>query len=234
MDQQEENQLLQPGGPEQARKTLMQESFDELMDTRLVKFFDKMISSKHGIYWLPLIVLIDVYLLILPLEPILALYAIRNKAVKIWHITLVATVMSLIGYLSLYALGYYFSDSALDLFGRLIDRDQLEALGVMLNQSFSFAGIPLSLAAIFGFTSALASIPIPLTGYTLGVGVLQVSILPFTILFLAGRFIRYYLSAYLGREYGVKMLETTLKNIYIFTFFTVLGLAIVVYRFILI
>lgn len=219
---------------EQQQKTLMQESFDELMNTRMVKFFDRMISSKYGIYWLPLIVLVDVYLLVLPLEPILALYAIRNKTAKIWRVTLIATVMSLIGYLSLYALGYYFSDQALEMFGRFIDRGQLEALGVILDKSFSFGGISLSLAAIFGFTSALASIPLPLTGYTFGVGVLQVSIIPFTLLFLIGRFIRYYLSAYLGREYGVKALEATLKNIYIFTLLTLLALGIIIYRFALI
>jgi len=216
---------------ERANKNLLEESFQELMDTRIIRWFDRMLGSKYGIYMLPFVVFIDTYLLILPLEPILALYAIRNKATKIWKIAVISTLMSLIGYASLYAVGYHFSEQTLSVLGGIFDRDQIEAAGLLLTKGYEIGGMVFSLAAVVGFTSALASVPIPLSAFTYGAGVLRVSFLPFALSFVIGRYIRYYLSTYLGRVYGVKMLEATLKNIYVFTLLLLVSFVIIVFRF---
>ena len=54
MEAEQKKETLQP---EAGHKTLMQESFDELMDSKMVKMFDRLITSPYGIYWLPLLVL---------------------------------------------------------------------------------------------------------------------------------------------------------------------------------
>ena len=213
------------------QKNLLEESFQELMDTRIVRWFDRMLGSRFGVHMLPIVVLIDTYLLILPLEPILALYAIRNKHAKVWKIALVSTIMSLIGYASLYGVGYYFSEQTLSVLGGIFDREQIEAVGALLSRGFEVGGVMFSLAAVFGFTSALASVPIPLSAFTYGVGVLRLSFIPFAASFVLGRYIRYHLATYLGRAYGVKILQATLKNIYIFTFIMLVSIIILVFRF---
>jgi len=217
--------------PEEAKLTLLEESLEDFKQMKIVRWVDKMLGSKHGLYLLPIIVLIDVYLLILPLEPILAVYAIKNKKIPLWVIGFVSTFVSLFGYLSLYYAGYYFSSGTLGFFESTFGGDQIVAAGELLKQNMIILGIPVNVAALFGFTSAIASVPIPLSVFTFSVGVFKVSVIPFTAMFFIGRYIRYYLSAWIGRKYGVKALEALFKNVYLFTLITVISIVVIVVRY---
>ncbi len=215
---------------EEPTVTLMEESLEELKQMRIVKWVDRMLGSRHGLYLLPLIVLIDTYLLILPLEPILAVYAIKNKRVPLWVIVLVSGVVSLLGYLSLYAAGYYFSGGTLSFFENYIGLDQINEAGELLKRTIEFNGASVNIASLFAFTSALASLPIPLSVFTFSVGVFKVAIVPFTVMFFVGRTIRYYLSAWVGRKYGVAALEAVFKNVFIFALFLFVSIGLLAYK----
>lgn len=215
---------------EKKQMTLLEESFEEMKQMKIVRFFDRMLESKYGLYFLPLIVLVDVYLLILPLEPILAVYAIKHQKIKIWMIAMISTVVSLFGYLSLYWLGFYFSDVTLSIFGRIFDASQITEAGALLSTPLVIFGQSIHAAAVFGFTSALASVPIPLSVFTFSVGVFKIAVVPFTIMFFIGRFVRYYLSAWVGRKYGVAALEAVFKNVFFFALFLLVSIAVLIYK----
>jgi len=74
-------------------------------------------------------------------------------------------------------------------------------------------------------------VPIPLSVFTFSVGVFKVAVVPFTIMFFVGRTIRYYLSAWVGRKYGVAALEAVFKNVFIFALVMVLSIGIIVVKF---
>jgi len=216
---------------EENKPTLLEESLEEIKQMRIVRWVDKMLGSRYGLYLLPVIVLIDTYLLILPLEPILAVYAIKNKEVPLWVIGLVSGVVSLLGYLSLYFAGYYFSGATLGFFESTFGTEQISAAGDLLNRTVEFNGGEVNIASLFAFTSAIASVPIPLSVFTFSVGVFKVAVVPFTIMFFVGRTIRYYLSAWVGRKYGVAALEAVFKNVFIFALVMVLSIGIIVVKF---
>jgi len=215
----------------ETKMTLLEESFEELKQMRIVRWVDKMLGSKYGLYLLPVIVLIDTYLLILPLEPILAVYAIKNKKVPLWLIGLVSGIVSLLGYLSLYFAGYYFSGSTLGFFENTFGPDQIIAAGELLKRTVEFNGAEINIASLFAFTSALASVPIPLSVFTFSVGVFKVAVIPFTIMFFVGRTIRYYVSAWVGRKYGVAALEAVFKNIFVFSGLLVVSVGLLLVKF---
>ena len=208
----------------------LEESLEEIKQMKIVKWTDRMLGSRHGIYLLPIIVLIDTYLLVLPLEPILAVYAIKNKHVPLWVIGLVSGIVSLLGYLSLYFAGFYFSGATLGFFENTFGLDQIQAAGELLKRTIEFNGATVNIASLFAFSSALASVPIPLSVFTFSVGVFKIAIVPFTIMFFVGRTIRYYLSAWVGRKYGVAALEAVFKNVFIFALFLVLSIALLAYK----
>ncbi len=222
-------QETRPNKPTFFQETL-EESFEELKQMRIVRWTDRMLGSRHGIYLLPIIVLIDTYLLILPLEPILAVYAIKNKHVPLWVIGLVSGIVSLFGYLSLYFAGFYFSGATLGLFENTFGLEQIETAGELLRRTVEFNGVTINIASLFAFSSALASVPIPLSVFTFSVGVFKVAIVPFTIMFFIGRTIRYYLSAWVGRKYGVAALEAVFKNVFAFAALLAVSVALLAYK----
>ena len=224
MDEQQDN------NKEQVKMNLLEESFEELKQMKIVKWFERMLESKYGLYLLPLIVLIDTYLLILPLEPILAAYAIKNREVPLWVIGLVSGVVSLLGYLSLYFAGYYFSGATLGFFEAMFGSGQITATGELLNKTIEINGSEMNMASLFAFTSAIASLPVPLSVFTFSVGVFKIAVVPFTIMFFVGRTIRYYLSAWVGRKYGLAALEAVFKNVFIFALVLVISLAMIAYK----
>lgn len=211
-------------------QSVMEESFEDIKQMRIVKWTDRMLGSRHGLYLLPLIVLIDTYLLILPLEPILAVYAIKNKHVPLWVIGLVSGVVSLLGYLSLYFAGFYFSGATLGFFESAFGLEQIEVVSELLKRTIEFNGATINIASLFAFSSAIASVPVPLSVFTFSVGVFKVAVVPFTIMFFIGRTIRYYLSAWVGRKYGVAALEAVFKNVFLFAALLAVSIALIAYK----
>lgn len=214
----------------EGQPTLLEESYEEFKNMAIVRWFIRMLDSRYALYVLPIIVLVDVYLLILPLEPILAAYAAKHTQTKLWVITAISSIVSLIGYLSLYYVGFYFSAQTLGFFQSIFGEENISAVSDLLGTSFVLLGEPISVAAIVGLSSALASVPIPLSALTFSIGVFQVPLIGFALMFTVGRSIRYYIAAWIGRRYGVKALEAVFKNIYIFTLLVVMSLVLVLFK----
>lgn len=211
-------------------QTILEESYEELKQMRVVKFVNYLLESKWGPYALPVIVLIDVYLLILPLEPILAAYAIKHKKSRPWMLAFVSTAVSLVGYLSLYAVGFYFSEQTLSFFSGLFGTEQIDLAGELLARDFALWGYALSVPAILGLSAALASVPVPLSVLTFSMGVFQVPLLAYCVMFCIGRYIRYYIAAWVGRKYGMQAIEAVFKNIYIFTLLLAVSILLILFK----
>ena len=216
--------------PKQQVEEMMQESLDEFKQTRIFKWFDYMLGSKYGLYVLPIIVMVDVYLLILPLEPILAAYAIKHKKTSLHTITFVSVFVSLFGYISLYLVGQSVSGGAREFLGGIFGEEGITRAGELFAQDWTIAGITIGISALLALASALASVPIPLSVLTFSAGVFSIPLLPFAVMFTIGRYARYYLSAWLGRKYGVAALESVFKNIYVFTGLFLVSATIILFK----
>lgn len=137
----------------------------------------------------------------IPVDVMLAPMVLADKD-KAWRLATITTVMSVLGGIFGYIIGYFFfeayGDQILNYFNA---HDTFEAI----KSKYAAHGILIILLA--GFT------PIPYKIFTIASGVLGVAFVPFVLLSLVGRGGRFFLVAGLVRLGGDKLEETIHKQV---------------------
>lgn len=185
------------------KKTILEESFDEIKSSPLYQWFDRTLDSSYGLFALCIFVFFDAFLLVIPMELLLAGYAAKKRDISVTFLTLLVTASSFLGYACLYWFGTLTRMGTETYLSNVFGPETLTEIGGLVEKSVGY----------FGFTSALASIPVPLSPFSFGAGVFAAPFLVFAAAFMAGRLIRYGVSAWVGRKYGEAMLGAVLKNV---------------------
>ncbi len=137
----------------------------------------------------------------IPVDVMLAPMVLADKD-KAWRLAAITTVMSVLGGIFGYIIGYFFfeayGDQILNYFNAY---DTFE----LIKSKYAAHGILIILLA--GFT------PIPYKIFTIASGVLGIAFLPFVLLSLIGRGGRFFLVAGLVRLGGDKLEETIHKQV---------------------
>ncbi len=199
------------------KKTILEESFDELKETRMYRFFERAIDSQYALYALCLFVILDAFLLFIPMEIFLAAYAAKNRKLPLWLLTLLITTVSLLGYAITFGIGVAISGGTLGIIGNVFGADTIASVEGLLSRG----------AFVLAFTSAAGSLPMPLTPLSIGLGVFGASIVMYLLGAFFGRIIRYGVSLWVGRKFGVAALEAVLKNVMLFSGVLLLALVVI-------
>lgn len=137
----------------------------------------------------------------IPVDVMLAPMVLADKD-KAWRLATITTIMSVLGGIFGYIIGYFFfeayGDQILNYFSA---HDTFEAI----KSKYAAHGILIILLA--GFT------PIPYKIFTIASGVLSIAFVPFVLLSLLGRGGRFFLVAGLVRLGGDKLEETIHKQV---------------------
>lgn len=137
----------------------------------------------------------------IPVDVMLAPMVLANKD-KAWRLAAITTVMSVLGGIFGYIIGYYFFEAYGD---QILNYFNAHDTFEMIKSKYAAHGILIILLA--GFT------PIPYKVFTIASGVLGIAFFPFVLLSLVGRGGRFFLVAGLVRLGGDKLEETIHKQV---------------------
>ncbi len=208
--------------PPKQEQTELQEMLAMLQGSSIYKYFDKKLESREGTTFLGLFSFFDSFLVFIPMEPIVALYAIKRPEKSILSITAFTTFMNVLGYVTVFYLGLLGSSYILDIVEKYFGALPVDRVSGLLEQGI----IPLT--AISGFFS----FPVPLTIFSFTSGVLAIAILPFIVGVAIGKAGRYSISAYAGRYYGVAFLEKILQHTALFYFVLAIAAVLLWFKFV--
>jgi membrane protein YqaA with SNARE-associated domain len=186
---------------------------------KVFNWVEKYAHSKykmHALFWVAFfeqsfsIIMPD--LLIIPI----AMY----KKYSALYVATFGAVASLLGGITTYVIAAYFGDRVLAYFNI---NDFLESTKIAYSQNVFFAMF------IASFT------PIPDKIFTIFGGIFKVTFLPFAIALFLGKFLRYYIVAYIAENYGEKARDILLEKINkVFIFLTIFILLVLcVYYFLI-
>lgn len=147
-------------------------------------------QSKYAIYWLSIVSFAESF--ILPYPPpdvILAPMALKQPH-KAYYYAMITTITSVLGGILGYIIGAYAFDLLLPFL------QKMNYLPVLEKSKVWFDAYGIWVIAIAGFS------PVPYKIFTLSAGILSMAFLPFVLMSLLARGVRYYLVAFLVRKLG--------------------------------
>ena len=151
------------------------------------------VGNSRATFWLCALFFLESFCFPLPVDPLLALYCMHDRARAYWYAFL-ATAMSVVGGLTGYAIG-----------ALLWEQLGSTVIGLVLSaQNFAWA------KAMFLQHERLAVLtasftPLPYKAITLSAGFCQLPLGPFVLYSLIGRGARFFLVAYVLRTWGEQM-----------------------------
>lgn len=157
------------------------------------KLYQKILSwaqSKYAIYWLCLVSFVESF--VLPYPPpdiLLAPMALKNSQ-KAYQLALVCTIFSVLGGVVGYYLGAFLLDAIMPLLIKLHYTGKLDTINLWFGQ------YGIWIIAIAGFS------PIPYKIFTIGAGIASMAFLPFVLMSLLARGVRFFLVALFVRKFG--------------------------------
>ncbi len=137
----------------------------------------------------------------IPVDVMLAPMVLADKS-KAWRLAAITTIMSVLGGIFGYIIGYFFFEAYGD---QILNYFNAHDTFEVIKSKYAAHGILIILLA--GFT------PIPYKIFTIASGVLGIAFVPFVLLSLIGRGGRFFLVAGLVRLGGDKLEETIHKQV---------------------
>jgi membrane protein YqaA with SNARE-associated domain len=161
----------------------------------------KWAKHKHAERYLAAVSFAESSFFPIPVDVMLAPMVLADKD-KAWRLAAITTVMSVMGGMFGYFIGYFFFEAYGD---QILNYFSAHDTFASIQAKYAAHGILIILLA--GFT------PIPYKIFTIASGVLGIAFLPFVLLSLVGRGARFYMVAGLVRLGGDKLEETIHKQI---------------------
>lgn len=147
-------------------------------------------QSKYAIYWLTLISFSESFVLPYPPPDVLLAPMALKKPKKAYHFAWVCTVFSVAGGVVGYYLGAFLLDAITPLLTKLHYIDKLDTIRLWFEQ------YGIWIIAIAGFS------PMPYKIFTLGAGIANMAFLPFVLMSLLARGMRFFLVAFFIKKFG--------------------------------
>ena len=151
------------------------------------------VGHRHATTWLCTLFFVESFCFPIPVDPLLALYCMHDRARAYWFAFL-ATAMSVVGGLTGYAIGALLWD----FLGTSVISFILSPENFAWARSLFLSHQRLAVL-IAGFT------PLPYKAITLSAGFCKLPLGPFVLYSLIGRGARFYLVAYVMRTWGEQM-----------------------------
>lgn len=184
--------------------------------TKLYQITVRWAQHRHAPYLLAALSFAESSFFPVPVDAMLAPMALA-KPKKWWQYAFVATVFSVLGGLLGYALGYWFWDEIQNIFTQIGWQAGYEQVATRINRE------GLWILFIASFT------PIPFKLATIAAGTLQMAILPFLLVSLVGRALRFLLVAVLMAVFGQAVEAKFMRYIEIMGWICVLALVILLW-----
>ncbi|BAS68080.1 MAG: DedA family protein [Gammaproteobacteria bacterium] len=147
-------------------------------------------QSKYAIYWLALISFVESFILPYPPPDVLLAPMALKKPNKAYQFALICTVFSVLGGMVGYYIGAILLDVVTPLLAKLNYLDKIDAIELW------FEEYGIWIVAIAGFS------PMPYKIFTVGAGIANMAFLPFVLISLFARGVRFFLVAFLVRKLG--------------------------------
>lgn len=147
-------------------------------------------QSKYAVYWLSLISFIESFILPYPPPDVLLAPMTLKRPNKAYQFALICTILSVLGGMVGYFLGAFLIDIIHPLLVKLHYIDHLATV----KRWFSEYGI--WIVAIAGFS------PMPYKIFTIGAGVVSMALLPFILMSLLARGMRFFLVVFFVKKFG--------------------------------
>lgn len=157
------------------------------------KFYQKILSwaqSKYAVYWLSLVSFVESFALPYPPPDVLLAPMALKKPTKAYHFALLCTISSVAGGMVGYYLGAFLLDAIMPLLIKLHYTDKLNTINLWFEQ------YGIWIIAIAGFS------PIPYKIFTIGAGIASMAFLPFVLMSLLARGMRFFLVAFFIKKFG--------------------------------
>lgn len=170
-------------------------------------------QSKYAIYWLSVISFIESFILPYPPPDVLLAPMAFTRPNKAYQFALICTILSVLGGVVGYFLGALLIDAIHPLLVKLHYVDKLETV----KEWFSEYGI--WIVAIAGFS------PMPYKIFTIGAGVASMALLPFILMSLLARGMRFFLVAFFVRKFSGVWLKKNIDRLgYVLIIAVILGI----------
>lgn len=169
-------------------------------------------QSKYAVYWLSLVSFIESFILPYPPPDVLLAPMVLKKPNSAYQFTLICTVLSVLGGVVGYFLGALLIDVIQPFLIKLQYADKLETVKGWFTQ------YGIWIMAIAGFS------PMPYKIFTIGAGISNMALLPFILISLLARGIRFFLVAFCVRRFGDIWLKKYIDHLgYILIIIVALG-----------
>ena len=188
------------------------------MFQRLYKKCLKLAAHKSSNFYLGLVAFIESSFFPVPPDVMIIPMVIAKKREYI-KIFLIASILSVLGGIFGYLIGYFFFDLAkyvIEFYGY---QDKVENLKSSMSQGSGFL-MWLSILFLAGFT------PLPYKAFTISSGLIAFNLPVFIIVSLISRSLRFFIVAYLSYKFG--QLFTVFMDKHGSKWFTVIGIVIVI------
>ena len=188
------------------------------MFQRLYKKCLKLAAHKSSNFYLGLVAFIESSFFPVPPDVMIIPMVIAKKREYI-KIFLIASILSVLGGIFGYLIGYFFFDLAkyvIEFYGY---QDKVENLKSSMSQGSGFL-MWLSILFLAGFT------PLPYKAFTISSGLIAFNLPVFIIVSLISRSLRFFIVAYLSYKFG--QLFTEFMEKYGSKWFTIIGIIIVI------
>lgn len=147
-------------------------------------------QSRYAVYWLCLLSFVESFILPYPPPDILLAPMALKKPKSAYKFALVCTLFSVLGGVVGYFIGALLLDVITPLLIKLHYMDRLETIEVWFEQ------YGIWIVAIAGFS------PMPYKIFTIGAGVASMALLPFILMSILARGLRFFLVAFFVKKFG--------------------------------
>ncbi|SMN10872.1 FIG139438: lipoprotein B [uncultured Candidatus Thioglobus sp.] len=147
-------------------------------------------QSQYAIYWLCLVSFVESFILPYPPPDILLAPMALKKPKNAYKFALVCTLFSVLGGVVGYFIGAFLLDVITPLLIKLDYIDRLETIKVWFEQ------YGIWIVAIAGFS------PMPYKIFTIGAGIASMALLPFILISMLARGLRFFLVAFFVKKFG--------------------------------
>lgn len=181
----------------------IEQMFNDFQQTRFYQWLDVVIAGPYRWMILPIIGIIDAFVVILPTELIIAMYMMRNQQSVWWVHTLITSIFAGVGYVILALIVSFFGIDAVSWLG-LVTGDELAHT---IDRTLS------AHVALFAISAGVTSIfPMPMTAFAISAGLFSWSVPLLFIGAVTGKFFRFGIFAYGAKRWGQQALQYYFRN----------------------
>lgn len=171
----------------------IEKAFEDFKQTRFYFWLDAIIGGRFRSLVLPIVGIIDAFLVVIPTELVVVMYMARNRTAVWWHQTTIVTFFAALGYGLLALIVASFGIDAISWLTPLLGDDIVHHVTNTMGEY----------VLLFAFAAGATSFfPMPATAFAVTSGLFAFAVLPMMVGVFLGKGIRFGIFAYGTQRWG--------------------------------